>query len=401
MKIYGKTIPEIFQMLPWPYKAVVVLGTAFFLFAVPYSLHFFLTLGVVTEKVEPIAFPGLGGNVRGMLDPAVASDGKQAIMAHTTTTAVDFGSGPQFSAEVNLERASAPCRAWMTISGVGLRARDDDQVPDPIDPRKSLPRGIWRAETPAIVYDPDDPGRQWKLYGYRYFWNGDEQTARIYGAIVQATAPKPEGPWTDENWLFTARPDLPPEPYSGFPRYHLSTLSPELADVIFYARPSVVYFRKTLFMTLSAFVMGSRTPDRVILLSSTDHGNSWAYRGTVLRGADAPKMGSYEHVTGASLLLYENKLYLAAVLGNKTADGLGTFLIPFANEITAQLARDEKTGAPVIANHFPRNSLQPSALGGGFAAYTDLCRTGMMIGEYSDIRQSFQIFKTYKKPLDK
>lgn len=403
MKVYGKTLPEIFAMLPWAYKAVVVMGTAFFLFAVPYSLHFFLTLGMVADKVEPIAFPGLPQNTRGMLDPSVASDGKTAIMAHTTTSIMDINGTPQLSAEVSLERATAPCRSWMMISGAGFQAQPDSEVPSPVKGEPPLNPGVWRYETPAIVYDPDDPGREWKLYAYKYFWNGDEKVARIYSMIAVKTASRPDGNWDKEDWLFTANPNWPPEPFSGLAKHHLSTLSPELADVVFYARPSVVYVKqaKALFMSLSAFTSGSSLPDRIVLLASIDHGNTWSYRGVLMRATDVPKMGNYTNSTGGTLLLYNDQLYLSLVLGNNVADGLGTFLVPFEDPLHAKLKRDEKTGAPLVVNHLPRNSMQPSKIGGGFAAYTDMCRTGMMISEYSDIRSSFQIFKTYKKPLDK
>jgi hypothetical protein len=403
MKIYGKSLTEIFSMLPWAYKAVVVMGTAFFLFAVPYSLHFFLTLGMVSDKVEPIAFPGLAQNTRGMLDPSVASDGKVAVMAHTTTSLININGAPQLSAEINLERATAPCRSWMTISGAGFAAKEDADVPGMFKGDPPLNRGVWRYETPAIVYDPDDPGREWKLFAYRYFWNGDEKTARYYSMIVSRTASRPDSNWSEEKWVFAPNTQWPPEPFASLAEHRLSEISPELADVVFYARPSVVYVakQKTLFMTLSAFTTASSLPDRIIMLASIDHGANWSYRGVVMRASDVPKMGNYTNSTGGNLLMFNDQMYLALVLGNTVADGLGTTIIPFEDVLNAKLKRDEKTGAPVIVNHLPRNSMQPSKIGGGFAAYTDMCRTGMMISEYSDIRSSFQIFKTYKKPLDK
>ncbi len=403
MKLYGKTLPEIFSMLPWAYKAVVVMGSAFFLFAVPYSLHFFLTLGIVADKVEPIAFPGLAQNARGMLDPSVASDGTTAIMAHTTTSIVTINEKPHLAAEISLERATAPCRSWMAISGAGFPAKEDADVPGMFKGDPPLNRGIWRYETPSIVYDPDDRGKEWKLFAYRYFWNGDEKTARYYSLIVAKTANRPDSNWSDERWVFAPNAKWPPEPFAGLSEHRLSELSPDLADVVFYARPSVVYLpkQKTLFMSLSAFTTTSSLPDRIILLASVDHGANWSYRGVVMRASEVPKMGNYTNSSGGSLLLYQDQLYLAAVFGNTVADGLGTSLIPFDDVLNAKLKRDATTGLPVIVNHLPRNSMQPSKIGGGFAAYTDMCRTGMMISEYSDIRNSFQIFKTYKKPLDK
>jgi hypothetical protein len=281
---------------------------------------------------------------------------------------------------------------------------------EPLDP------GIWRAETPGIVYVPDDKGHEWKLYAYKYYWTGSEQLARYYGFIVEKNAPGPYGPWTEERRLFSAGPvqfgqgtvrNQPPEPYGSMVDYKLNTFSPDLKDVYFYSRPSLQYVPKYkfLFMTLSAFKVPSSTnpqksPDRIVMLKSLDHGRSWSYAGTPLRVEDVPKMGSFTKIGGATLIQYEDRLYLAAVLGSKDADALGTFLIPIDNPVKGELRRDAKTGAPVVVKHHARNSIQPSKIGGGYATYNDACKTGMMISEYSDLRASFQIFKTYKKPLE-
>lgn len=401
MRIYGKTLPEIFQMLPWPYKIVVTLGTAFFLFAVPYSLNTFINLGIASDKVEPLEFPGLDRTVRGKLDPSLASDGKNnVLLAHTSISAVEIEGQTLYSTSINLERSKPPCRNWTTLPS-GYPAQQFETVgPDGVNPLE--PPGVWVAETPSVVYDPDDRGREWKLYVYEYFWNGNEEFARLYGFIGVKTASSPDGPWTDKEWLFAPTAQQPPPPYNALVRQHLNPLSAELADVYFYARPSVVSYKKMLFMTLSAFSRTSKSPDRAVLLASTDHGKTWGYRGTILRASDLDKMGGYTRFGGGSLVVYQDRVYFAAVLGNDKVDALGTFMLPFENPnglIEAKLQRDAKTGAPAIANWVKRHSLQPSALGGGFAAYSGDCGTGMLVSEFSGITNSFQIFKTYKKPL--
>ncbi len=401
MRIYGKTLTEIFGLLPWAYKAVVTMGAAFFLFAVPYSLHYFITMGVQIDKVEPLNFPGLNReHNKGVMDPAIATDGSNVLMAHTVLSIDTLGTQQQVATEVVLERSTKPCKLWAFIGGGYKGEKDDVMGPDNVTPLSDT-GGIWRYETPGIVYDPDDRGREWKLYAYRYYWTGSEAFARHYGFIAEKTAPSPDGPWTDQRMLFSASKDQPGKPFEAeaMGQTYINDLSPELQDIYFYSRPSVVY-NKFLFMTLSAFInKPGSPPDRIVMLKSVNHGKTWSYAGTPLRGSDLAKMGNYTKIGGATLVKYNDKMYLAVVLGDKTADGLGTFMIPFENPAQGLLARDPKTGAPIVAQHHPRNSNQPSRLGGGYTAYTDACSQGMLTSEYSDLRASFQIFKTYKKPI--
>lgn len=409
MKIYGRSLSEVFSLLPWPYKLVVTLGTAFVIFAVPYSLSFFSNMGIAIERIEPLTFPGLNRQMKGILDPAMASDGRNVMMVHTVmgTISPPGGGAEQLSMDTMIERAEAPCRTWMTAMPAFASSTADDVAVGYGRNAVTLPPGVWRNETPGAVYDPDDKGNEWKVYAYRYFWMGDEKIARILGMIVERSAHDILGPWGRERFLFSAGPvqmsdgvhQQPPAPFSEMVEIKLNTLSPELADVYFYSRPSVIYVRKFLFMTLSAFTTSSKTPDRIVMLYSTDHGRNWRYAGTPLRQQDLAKMGDYTSLGGASLIQYNDRIFLSAVLGNKTADGLGAFIIPFDSIVKGTLARDAK-GAPIVEKHHPRNSIQPSKMGGGYAAYSDFCKQGMIMSEYSDVRDSFQIFKTWKKPVD-
>jgi len=31
-------------------------------------------------------------------------------------------------------------------------------------------QGMWHHEVPTLVYDPDDPGREWKVFWHKYFF---------------------------------------------------------------------------------------------------------------------------------------------------------------------------------------------------------------------------------------
>lgn len=404
MRIYGKTLPEIFRLLPWPYKIVVTMGTAFFIFAVPYSLSFFFTLGVYTQQPGPLSFPGLPNNYRGLMDPSIAVDENgTALMAHTVIQSVVVDGKPQYATNVVIERSKSPsCRSWTTTTNGSYLAQEDEAMFP--DGKATLDKGVWTAETPSIVYDPDDPDKKWKLYVYEYYWNSKDDVARYYSFIGMKSAPTPEGPWTTKEWVLAADPPRrPPMPYAGLVKQAINPLHKDLADVWFYSRPSVIYHKGMLFMTLSAFLRGSSAPDFTVLLASTDHGKTWGYRGAPLSAADAEKAGKFSKYNGATLLLHGDQPYLAAVFGNADVNALGTFLIPFENPaglIQAKVQRDQN-GAPVIAKWIKRQSMEPSKTGGGHAAYAEKCDLGIVVSEFSDIRDSFQIFKTYKTPVSK
>lgn len=395
MIIYGKTLPEIFKLLPIPYKIVVIAGTAFFLFALPYSLHFFFTAGRTTTQVEPVQFTTLDANL-GVLDPAMADNGQDILMAHTVLKTVMFNNAKQWAPEVVLERSTKGCRAWSQVANAGFPARQEEVMgPDGLTP---LDAGVWASETPALVYDPDDKGHEWKSFAYKYYWTGSEGIARLYSFIATRSSPDVQNGWSPEEWLFSASAANPPEPYSKLVRYHLNDFNPELRGLYFYSRPSVIYAGGTLFMSLSAFTADRRTPNRVILLASTDHGKSWQYLGTPLRESDVATMGAYTTLGGATLLQKDGKILFSAVLGDAHTEGLGVFLMEFEDITKGLLKRDAKTGAPAIAKYYPRNSVSESHTGGGYAAYDALCPQGLFVSEFSEIRKSFQIFKSFKSP---
>jgi hypothetical protein len=290
--------------------------------------------------------------------------------------------------------AKLPCEAWQSLGPVFEGRREDLLAPDGVSP---LLAGAWRYETPSIVYDPGDPGREWKIYAYKYFWANDLRIAKRYGVIVVRHTSDPVGnKWSAEEWQFSAAPDYPPPPYQAIVETHLNALSPALGSYTSYARPSVISANGYLLMTLSAFGPQA-APEAIVLLGSADHGRSWVYMGTPLAAGDAPKVGAYTRLSGATLLMQGGRIYLAAVLGDDETANLGTFIFDFADVSAGKLARDEE-GAPRLVRHIPLQSVSPTATGGGFAAYLDGCVHGVVTSELSGRTGKFQIFKTFEKP---
>ena len=189
-------------------------------------------------------------------------------------------------------------------------------------------------------------------------------------------------------------PDYPPPPYQDMVLHHINTLHDSLKDVRMYSRPSVVYIDKALVMSLSAFT-DKETPDRVVMLASFDHGRHWKYMGTPLRAEDVTKIGPYTRFGGASLLVSGEQLYLAAVLGDDETGGGGTFIFTFHDAASGQLMRDDDS-VPVLHKTIPLSSEKVTTVGGGYAAWSDDCESGVVTAEYSGIKNRFLLFDTHE-----
>lgn len=391
MRIYGKTFSEIYADLPLPYKIIVVACISYNIFVAVHLISDWLE-PEPPKTGEPVIIASLDTS-SGVLDPSLVLDPAKKSSVIALTKIEQSGTG------IWLVNADGACKNWTAAPEPLFSVRGDELfAPNGED---VLATGVWRYETPSLVYDADDKNQPWKVFAYKYFWSDTQNLslARRYSIIVSKTAPTSSGPWSAEKWLFSAAPDYPPVPYQDMIGTHLNTLSPELADVSFYARPSVLYQNGVLLMTLSAFKK-SDTADRIVLLVSTDHGQSWGYVGTLLTEQDVPKMGPYTRLSGASLVRQDDEIYLAAVLGDDARKGLGTFILGFENPAKALLKKDPTSQAPAILKFHPRNSIQPTMAGGGYATYNDACEEGMFVAEVSGVKNSFQIFKTYHKPVE-
>ncbi|MBI1215714.1 MAG: hypothetical protein GC185_07845 [Alphaproteobacteria bacterium] len=404
MKIYGKSFKEIFSDVPWMYQVVLVVGAAFILFSIVNTVYVFYTfserLAPQQEPPRVIAISGAGAD-GGLLDPAIASNGRIQAMAVTDMKQPDFvlPGNPKHLFNTIMAIGIDKCDKWAPVGAPVFKGASDVLVgPDSTTP---FPAGTWRYETPGLAYDPDDKGREWKLFAYKYYSNNTPSLSPLYSAIVYKYAPDPHGPWSDEQWILSAAPDKPPQPYAGLVRQYISRMDPAVSNLYSFSRPSVVYSKGVLFMSLSAFQRGFSLPVGIILLASTDHGKSWQYINTLLTMKDAKDLGDYT-IGGGSLFMHDGKMYMAVVFGDAASAGLGSFIIPVADPVKGQLERDEKTGLPVIANKLGLHTAAKNPRGGGYLAYTDDCKkAGVVESEYSGNFRKHVLFKTYLGPLQK
>ncbi|MDY0008232.1 MAG: hypothetical protein RBS08_00870 [Bdellovibrionales bacterium] len=381
-----KSAREIFDEIPFPLKIVVLVGSLFIVFVIFYILYL-VTMFEPPQRQPRIASITNARESGGVFDPSVASDGTMKVMAHTIVYEFDG----RMNVEVMLTQGLYNCLSWEALGGKIEQRQDRLIGPDFETP---VADGFWRAETPSIVYDPADTGREWKLFAYRYFWGGNTALARLYGVIVMRYASNPAvQEWSKEEWMFSASDGTPPEPYAGLITTKINTLHKDLEDVYFYARPSVVNVDNVLVMSLSAFIQGKETPDRVILLASTDHARSWRYLGTALRASDIKDIGAeFTSLNGASLFMKDRVMYMAATLGTVYSDGTGAHVFEFENASAARLRRDAKTGKITATNFLPTQQQPATRAGGGSLAYTDACpRMTFMSESLTNRRQDIYV----------
>lgn len=365
---------------------------------IPYIIFTF-SLKPKTPDVVPLMITDAVTQQAGRLDPSIAYDPRngQMWMAYTSQEgAVDA----RMNVRLAMGKADTGCKDWQGRLG-GFEAKSDSILAP--DGQTVLRSGVWRIETPSLVYDPGDSGKEWKLYAYKYFWSNDPKSimpvARHYGVIVYKYAANPGDEWSTEQWLFSPAPGYPPPPYEQSILLHLNQLDPSLQDVTAYARPSVIYKDGALVMTLSAFT-DSQTPDRVIMIVSLDHGNSWRFAGTVLQQSEVTALDPHARLAGATLVQQDGQVYLAAILGNAAQRGQGTFIFGFDDLSRGLLQHDPKTGAPVTLHYIPLPKEAAGTLGGGAAAYDDACKSGMLVTEEDGNSANFQIYRTKFKPID-
>ncbi len=408
MKIYGQTFREVFAKLPWQYKIVVAVGSVFVVFVmieVP-AILLGRNAGPKAPVPGPLEISAAGGHPSdAMFDPSLAYDPQNQTVWLAYTSGENAEKGGSL-VHVRLASSSAAdfCKRW-TATANGIAGKNDEILAP--DSQTVLRTGSWRVETPTLVHDPDDRGHEWKLYAYKYFWADDPmytlQVAQHYGMIVYKYATDPAKEWSTEQWLFSPAPDYPPPPYEPMVRLHLNRLDPSLEKVVAYSRPSAVYKDGALVMTLSAFT-GGTTPDRVIMIVSLDHGNSWRYVGTLLQTSDLAAIPSdtaapYSVLAGATLIEQAGQVYLAVVLGKTMQRGEATFIFGFDDFAKGLLQRDPKTGAPAVLHEVPQQT--HGMVGGGFVAYSDACPLGMLTTEQVRGASNFRILKTYVNPVEK
>lgn len=386
------------RLLPFTVRASSVISAAFILITLAHVLGF-SSAQERRASFEKIRIDSESAEL-GVFDPSVAFiTDKQAWMAYT---AVGYGSKQgEPLAEIHLAETQTAGQFWQAAGNPVFTSRSAETLyaADGMTPRA---QGIVRYESPGLLHDPQDKGREWKIFAYRYFWNGDKALSRETSVIALKYASTPAGPWSQEIWLFGAGAKAPPPPYDRLVLLPLSRLHTSLAGVTGYSDPAPFIYKGRIYLLLTAFT-GKDAPTRLILIASNDHGNSWYYAGTLLDAA-ALKDKAVTRVSGGSFVQKADKIFLMAGFGDDIMQSRDIRLFEIADLARAKLKTNPKTAQPVEAARIlpPQGSLL-TGLGFGFAAGDDRLTNGFMVSHMKPPGNGsvFNILSSGGNPLKK
>ncbi len=367
-------------------KYIIVGAGILFIFITIFNVY-----KVINSFSQTVAFKIAGdpGKI-GVFDPTIefAADDKTGYMAYASIKASETNGLPLIS--VNLAASNDGGEDWIYRKSV-FEGKTGSMT-QRIDGRLVEADGNWRYEMPTLVYTPGDQGREWKLYVYRYFWNGDLNLARQTGTISYKYASDPTGEWSEEKWLFSANQNNPPSPYNRLVLLHVNVLSPQnLQNVIAYSDPGAFYKDGTLYITLSAYTNDLIRPERVIMISSNDYGASWKYVGSVFSRYDLAGLGDFTTFSGGQIFEKAGQPYLAMSLGDDIYNGYETRIFAFADLKNGVLARNGK-GIPMGQGGIELSTENLSRLGGGPADYDEKAKVGLLISRMTTSQErAFQI----------
>ena len=315
----------------------------------------------------------------GVYDPSLEYDNGTGWMAYSAVEAPKY-------VHTHLAQSADHGKTWTHVSVIN-RAVDGTIVMD-----NTEIQGVWRHEVPTLVYDPEDTGREWKLFWHKYFTKppyNEEDRLFQYGWIAYKYAPQPEGPWSEEIPLFGAGL-FPPEPYD--PLIKLSNLHRDLREYIVYSEPGSLCRDGVLYMSLNGhYIKEGENIGRIVLIASYDHGDTWEYISTLLTPEDAQHFNGI-YFTGSSLVEDHGRLFLLACPENP-ADRMhhrGTCIFEFEDIKKGKLKRD-KNGLLVL------KYIQPTRTSGGQSDYDEQNTYGGIVMAQIDAAaypEVFQIFNT-------
>lgn len=264
--------------------------------------------------------------------------------------------------------------------------------------------GSWWNEVSTLVHDPDDPGREWKLFWHKYFAThipeaGAGNRVFQYSWIAYKYTSDPAGEWSEEIPLFGAG-SFPLEPYKT--KFNLNELHSDLKDFITYTEPGSIYKDGVLYLSLQ----GHKFVDevniaKIILLASQDHGQTWSYVSTLLENDDAKKFDA-TIFTGSSLVEENSRVFLLATPEDPgwnvlEASDKGVVIFEFENISQGRLKKDKDDELVVI------KYLKPLLTTGGKSDYDEHNTYGGIVMpqlNFAAYPEVFQIFNTKEKIVE-
>lgn len=243
-------------------------------------------------------------------------------------------------------------------------------------------------EVSSLAFDPEDPdpARRWKLFVHRYLVL-PTKLRYDYGHIAMQTAPAPEGPWSEGTvavgWTSTS-------PFSSEAAALLVGDVPELSDCLLMTEPAaLVVPGQGLDLALGCASITNEIEIRIVLLRSTDHGNTFQFVSTLLTSADADCLGStVPQVNAASLFLAGGEEYLFATPAGP-AGYRGCHLFRIEDRTQGQVLRDG-IGQPIALR---RIDIDPAGFVGACAFAEGATAAGALVpwAEIQGGKRTFRI----------
>jgi len=307
----------------------------------------------------------------GMADPTIAYDstGQVGWLAYSAVQGnMKPVGGPYI--ETHIARSTDHGRTWHFA---GVVNHSTDATGDLSAMKKGTQEGVWRFEVPTLVNDPGDPGREWKLFAHNYFALKNKQQERLpmYGWISMQTAHDPAGPWSEPIPLLGSGKN-PPAPYNHT-RIDIDSLSKDVADVAFYTEPGAFQKNGVLYLSLTA-----RHPDpRLVLLSSSDHGRSWRFAGTLTTPRDSKDLG-FKLLDASAIAEQQGRVFLLFCGDAGRPMHNGTIIVEFEDLAHGRLRRDAN-GRLAIVKTIPGQGPEMTPAGAGQAAYSEYNTAGGLV----------------------
>ena len=257
-------------------------------------------------------------------------------------------------------------------------------------------KGIWRYETPTLVYDRSDiPARRWKIFVQRYLSTPPHKKKNSlfqHSQIQYRYAATPSGPWSKPICMFGKS--------KNNCRVNLNSLHPNWKGNKFYNELGSIVVNGVIYISLDASTTSSGLGEwkrrKIVLISSRNHGRNWKFAGILTNYNDANALG-YLVLTGSSLVKENGRLFLLTTPSGrkgffrKNRGHNGTLAVEFANISGAKLKRDKK-GKLIF-----RKFIKPNLTSGGLSDYDEKNTAGGMLFSQINVKtppEVFQIFNT-------
>jgi hypothetical protein len=284
-------------------------------------------------KYEKIKVIGEKGK-HGMFDPSVVygKDGTGWLVYSSVNAPV---------VNTNLAVSNNGGRTWKYVRALNKPAEDS------VTYKRRKVKGFWVHETPSLLHDPEDKGREWKLFWHKYFFKTPYKPKDhiwTYGGIAYKYASDPRGPWSEEKLL------LAMETYRKFydkKARILKDIDPSLKKYALFYEPGIIIEDGIIYLSLDASVpetgLGKWNKRKIVLISSPDHGKTWEFVNYLTDSGDAKKLG-YLAFSASSIVREKGRLFLLVApvgsLSVKNKAHNGTYIFEFEDISRGLLKRN-------------------------------------------------------------